>query len=1240
MYLGNLPLEMKVQGYIYYGKIICERGYSTYPDLKVITAMNLDGKLCFWFPRLGYWQGFSVKLTTGYGGPENGINRVIAVEDSTDPQGTKRVEIYIDTLATQEWANSKPSNNITAENINNWNDTFDNQSNNVTLSDIQNITGQKKFSNSIPLAFKSADKKSWAIHKPLNDSLIIAPSQSTNGEDWDWANQINFGDNGSITSNGYVKNNSNDDWLLTGGGGHTHKNQFPLNNHTHRFLKSDDTGIIDANSLFEDYKFKFNNRVESASSNMFPTINNANSIISIATHPGGYGTLLGINGDSDIFTKNVSGGYHSPTWKQLAYRDWVANNYIPQTHPIFYYGQPQIDAWTNDKINGLPISYFGTANDANNITKSGFYNIAYGTLNTGNYSGSNDGARALLHFETESIYSASQIQTERYTGNILSRTRNDGGWTAWIRHWGNNDFTQQDVNNWKALQLASGDYVTKSTNQIITGLKAFVTGGGNYAPFNNALQIYADDGSLPSMTWSKGGSHVGQLMFNSDGFHFKNGDNNNYYRIKSDGFKKNGFETDDWILLGSGNALNKNEFATSSQLDNYVTIDTAQTIVGNKTFSPITETRFFNTVDTQKGLTKIVGNGHGYLNTRTNPTEYSFWGNPTGAIVIILPDELTFQDNFDIDIIDVQWANLHQKLQINTYGSLSYSKALLTNDTGAVDVVKRIRIGKLADNRSCLIINDIDTLWSYPHMTVNKYIGGGLLMATGNWTTQMLTDLSSINIQQEVIIKKAINNSSLTAQLENYLPLTGGTLSDYLTIARPNGSTFGGIHHLALTADNLDATGFSMFIPSSNAIEMLIGNAGGWGTIKMQPYGGNVTINGNNVATQTWVSSQGYLTSSNLNGYATESWVSVNYANQTLSTGAEGLGGQTLTLSNGNAVTITNNFITSPDGTRNPDDVKPNTSGNRVRFDFANASSVKGAGNYAGVMTYAPWDGTTASTGDSSYQMAFANQTGINGEGIPMLKLRKGIDDKWSSDWYKMWSAGDFSQNDIDNWNYLASNAATQTWTSTNFFSKNGGTVDGKVKITPGVGVTGNSPTIGSSDAASFALSGDNGLWGTAFGHNSNTGDLWIQPQRFDGGNALYNINLAPLGGNVTVNNQTVATQNWVESQDYANHSFVEESLNQLTAEHINPDYPILAESKFTTVIITEEYHQEYLDFDSNLIPGSQITVINLASFNIDVRREDHSIDRIFSRETTEYYITKEKQLLKKGSYKEASILS
>ncbi|WP_312901349.1 hypothetical protein, partial [Chryseobacterium taichungense] len=121
-----------------------------------------------------------------------------------------------------------------------------------------------------------------------------------------------------------------------------------------------------------------------------------------------------------------------------------------------------------------------------------------------------------------------------------------------------------------------------------------------------------------------------------------------------------------------------------------------------------------------------------------------------------------------------------------------------------------------------------------------------------------------------------------------------------------------------------------------------------------------------------------------------------------------------------NAVSLTNFFVTSRDGTRNPNDIAPNSTPKRVRFDFAqsNTAGLKASGNYAGIMTYSPWDGTKASTGDSSYQLAFANQTGVDGAGIPMLKIRKGIDGSWSSLWYKLWSEGDFTSSNIQQWNY------------------------------------------------------------------------------------------------------------------------------------------------------------------------------------------------------------------------------
>jgi hypothetical protein len=101
------------------------------------------------------------------------------------------------------------------------------------------------------------------------------------------------------------------------------------------------------------------------------------------------------------------------------------------------------------------------------------------------------------------------------------------------------------------------------------------------------------------------------------------------------------------------------------------------------------------------------------------------------------------------------------------------------------------------------------------------------------------------------------------------------------------------------------------------------------------------------------------------------------------------------------------NTVNSPDGDRNAATKLPTTSGNRVRFDFVGAASAGTGGNYAGVMTYAPWAGTTASTGDASYQLAFGS-TAANGGGIPQLNIRKGIDSTWNS-WYTLIHTGNIS---------------------------------------------------------------------------------------------------------------------------------------------------------------------------------------------------------------------------------------
>jgi hypothetical protein len=115
-------------------------------------------------------------------------------------------------------------------------------------------------------------------------------------------------------------------------------------------------------------------------------------------------------------------------------------------------------------------------------------------------------------------------------------------------------------------------------------------------------------------------------------------------------------------------------------------------------------------------------------------------------------------------------------------------------------------------------------------------------------------------------------------------------------------------------------------------------------------------------------------------------------------------------------------YVGSKDGDRNPNTKLPTTTPYSVRFDFVGAANANTGGNYAGVMTYAPWDGTTASTGDASYQLAFGS-TAASGAGLPQLNIRKGIDSTWNT-WYTLLHSGNYN-------NYsptLTGTGASGTW--------------------------------------------------------------------------------------------------------------------------------------------------------------------------------------------------------------------
>ncbi len=110
-------------------------------------------------------------------------------------------------------------------------------------------------------------------------------------------------------------------------------------------------------------------------------------------------------------------------------------------------------------------------------------------------------------------------------------------------------------------------------------------------------------------------------------------------------------------------------------------------------------------------------------------------------------------------------------------------------------------------------------------------------------------------------------------------------------------------------------------------------------------------------------------------------------------------------------------------------------------------------------------------------------------------------------------------------------------------------------------------------------------------------------------------------------------------NEGYVNQSFVEESINGLTVEITNPDYTLYPKNKFITVIITDDFPDEKINW-GEFYPEQSVTIINIGKRTVDLYLQDKTFDRIGERETIEYYVNKEQRLIKKGNYRETIVLT
>ena len=254
-------------------------------------------------------------------------------------------------------------------------------------------------------------------------------------------------------------------------------------------------------------------------------------------------------------------------------------------------------------------------------------------------------------------------------------------------------------------------------------------------------------------------------------------------------------------------------------------------------------------------------------------------------------------------------------------------------------------------------------------------------------------------------------------------------------------------------------------------------------------------------------------------------------------------------LTTGNAATATKaGFVTVTDGPRNLSDRLPNWNSRSVAFDFVGSAVVGGVGNYAGVMTFLPYNGTTASTGDSSYQLAFCNRTGVNASGLPDLKIRNGIDGSWNG-FHTIFHSGNYTAyaptktggGASGNWNI---NAATATWadqvdvnsgnTSTNTFPLVWHSGD-TVYSTPSITIT---PSAGRINATAINIGGTAAHADLTMGYSSTSLTSTVIKMGWQGSNYGWRIKQEQSASQVragTLSFERQSGSSWVSALTFSN---------------------------------------------------------------------------------------------------------
>ncbi|KQK27217.1 hypothetical protein AR438_03145 [Chryseobacterium aquaticum] len=864
-----------------------------------------------------------------------------------------------------------------------------------------------------------------------------------------------------LIGGGFIKDGYSDNSVLLAGGGHKLLSDLETT-HTHSYLLNDNYyQYQDVNNYLEAGKMKFIPSVMSASPNIFPTTNNANGILSIGIWSDTlYGHEIGFSSNGDI--------YHR-------YKD---------------YGN--ISSW----------------------------------------------------------------------GKLLTDL--------------NTDTTQ---------------FVTTNTQQSISVNKRFLTQGGN-GYLNNSLSVYSNDGSYPAMTFERSGDTPAQMLFQNDTFYFLNGANGDRFKIESSGFIKAGYNNE-FILLAGGDVKLISDF------------------VANKIIN--------GSYNANNLSTNSITYGYSVANAPTSASSHSF----TILNLDTADQNFKMQIGFDGDTNEMfsrtksagnwnDWVKYATTSQLSNYVAKSgdtMTGGLIVNSP---DSIGSNNLGVLPQNTKLFLANGNTLVANYGTVFWTEGTGNGYIQQQRADGTAIAYRLNLQPYGGQLFYGN--NEVATVNQLNDYHKLRDFLLSGDTNDVSSN--TSGNLYYNQLAnspyPSSQDIIGsMSNFGGKSFGYDFATVRLGGSRLYFRDYYGTNSPSAWNEIYHTGNFNPNNYATVNQLNNYIPNSHPVYGITQ--------------------NEINEWRGYLGYWDNRQiQPSHILPE----KLQFGFTSWNSDV---NYP-YADFIHFGGYNDSSGGNQNLIVFKK----NGFGIRQFQGKHQDATPYQS-FVDFWNTGDFTQSDINNWNNNRFNKAPINLI-TSSFDANTINESGFYRIGYGTSNTGGYSSSNDGLRALLHFETEDVYSASQIQTERYTGNT-ISRTRTDGvwsnwirhwGNNDFSQNDINNWNNIA---NTATTQSWIESQDYANHAFVEESLNQLTVEHINPDYPISTISKVNTIIITEEFGREYLELEREFISERQITVTNLSPHDIGVMIEDKIIDRVISGETTEYYITSEKRLVKKGSYRNASLL-